>query len=158
MFNIIILIIVNIIGVLIGIVLSFLYWIKIVNQIDQNINKVGTYYQLFYQWLVNHCNENKILTYFKNNGYERIAIYGIKEIGLLLIKELSNTGIIVEYVIDKNLDIIPEGFKGCSPKDDLPEVDAIVVTASYYFKEIKEDLKYTGYDIVSIEDIVYSKY
>ena len=45
-----------------------------------------------------------------------------------------------------------------SPKDEVEPVDAIIVTATYYYNEIRKQLKVNGikYKIISLEDIIQS--
>ena len=91
------------------------------------------------------------------NSYKSVAIYGMKEFGVHLYEMLKDSDIKVEYVIDKNPGIVSEDIKCYKPSDELPKVDVIVVTASYYFNEIRKQLQHTGYRIVSIEDVIYYK-
>lgn len=138
----------------IGVILSSVIYIKIICRINGVKLKLVKYYQLFDQWLLNYERGIKVEDYFLTNGYKCIAIYGMKEFGLHLLNELKDSKVTVEYAIDKNLSIIPAGVVGYGPGDELPKVDAIVVTASYYFSEIKEQLKNNDCDIVSIDDVV----
>jgi len=50
---------------------------------------------------------------------------------------------------------MPALIKGYLPTDELPDVDVIVVTADYYFEEIKDKLsKKVDCPIISIGEIL----
>ena len=80
------------------------------------------------------------VTYLEKKGIKRIAIYGMKELGERFFEEIKNTDIEVAYIIDKNPREVIGDFQVISPQQELPEVDAVVVTADYYFKEIVNQL------------------
>lgn len=146
------------ISVLIGMGVATLFWAQIVKYANCERKKMDNYYHLFDQWMSNYENNQTSELFFKENGYKNIAIYGMKELGRHLLKELEQTDICVKYIIDRNLSMIPPEFTGYLPDDKLPEVDVIVITASYYYSEIREKLNHWGYDIVSIDDVVGGKY
>ncbi len=83
-----------------------------------------------------------IRRYIKNtieNIGERIAIYGLGQRGQKLLRLYQGTPINVKYVIDKNKrssDNVQIGLD-----EELPDVDAIVVTPKYNQDEIVEQLK-----------------
>ena len=149
---------VGIICFLFGAILVAYILIKIIDQINQDRKKRNAYYSLFNQWLFNLRRGQKIGEYFQKNGYKRIAIYGMRELGTQMLEELSDSDVQVDYVIDRDLSTIPAGIIGYCPNDELPKVDVIVVTASFYFSEIKELLKDGDWDIVSIDDVICYKY
>lgn len=65
-------------------------------------------------------------------------------IGQRLYEELKDTGVEVVYGIDKNSDKIYADIDIVTPEDDLEEVDAIIVTAFYFFDEIEVFLEGEG--------------
>lgn len=80
----------------------------------------------------------------------------MKELGEHLYDELEGTGIIVQYIIDKNADQIYADVEVKTPDEKLDQVDAIVVTAVYYFDEIEEMLsEKVDCPVLSLEDILY---
>lgn len=123
---------------------------------NEIFRKVLSYYFLYNQWLIVHQQGKSLADYFEINGYKTIAIYGLKELGERLYDELKDSGITVKYIIDKNADAIYADVDVVTPDEELEPVDAIVVTASYYFNDIEEMLyKKVDYPILSLEDIVY---
>ena len=90
------------------------------------------------------------------NGYKHIAIYGMHHMGKCLLNELQGSEICVDYAIDKRPENAEDLIKVYLPDEDLPTVDAVVVTAFYYFDEIEDHLdNQLDCPIISIEDIIY---
>lgn len=112
-------------------------------------------YHALEKWMrIKQSNKN-LSTYFEVYGYNKIAIYGMGDLGKLLINELEDTSITVEYAIDKNI-TSNEKINVVKPDSDLQDVDAIVVTAIAYFDDINENLSNkVNCPIVSLEDIIY---
>lgn len=108
------------------------------------------------QW-VNVKQEGKNLSsYFEENGYKKIAIYGMSYAGQTLLKELEGSGIQVVYGIDKNAETLYADIDVMTIEDDLDEVDAVVVTAVTFFNEIEDQLcSKLDCPILSLEDILF---
>ena len=90
-----------------------------------------------------------------SENYNKIAVYGYGIIGRRIVKELEKSHIEVKYYIDKNAANIKADIPIFSNIEDLPEVDAIIVTVVSQFYEIKKilDIKWK-YPIINIEDIL----
>ncbi|WP_051524665.1 glycosyltransferase WbsX family protein [Pseudobutyrivibrio sp. MD2005] len=98
-------------------------------------------YDRWLNYLEQGLSINNFIDYY---GYKRIAIYGIGMFARHIIRELPNNTVI--YGIDKkaknNFDSIKSiGFPIMSPDDDLPDVDAVLVTVGYDFESIYNGLK-----------------
>lgn len=107
------------------------------------------------QWVKVRQKGKNIETYFQKNDYKRIAIYGMSYVGETLWDELKNTDIEVVYGIDRNADYMYSELPVVSIEDDLEKVDAIVVTAITFFKDIKGVLvKKVDCPIISLENIL----
>ena len=145
-------------GIVVGIVVATCFWKKIVVKLYSGNKKISEYYYIFNEWLSNEFHGRKTELFFVKNGYKSVAIYGMKEFGVHLYEMLKDSAVKVEYVIDRNPEIVSKDIKCYKPFDELPKVDVIVVTASYYFNEISKQLQHTGYRIVSIEDVIYYKH
>ena len=100
--------------------------------------------------------DGDISLFFKNRKMQKIAIYGYGDIGRHLITQLKNSGIEVEYIIDRRTNIDTQKIKLYKPEDKLPMVDAIVVTPVLEMEEIQKCLlkQYRG-EIISIEHVLY---
>lgn len=94
--------------------------------------------------------------YFEENGYKRIAIYGMSYAGETLVDELKGTGIAIAYGIDKNADSIYADVDVVTMDDSLDKVDAVVVTSITFFDEVEEALsRKMDCPVLSLEDILY---
>lgn len=127
---------------------------------DEEIDKVQKgleFYDILVRWLGLRQAQRTLAEYFAENGYQAVAIYGMKEIGRLLLNELRLEGIDVRYAIDRDADEISGDISVIKPSCNLPEADVIVVTASHYFDSIYLELReFTEAEIVPIEDVLWS--
>lgn len=106
------------------------------------------------KWVKVKQEGKNLSSYFTEHGYKRIAIYGMSYAGETLINELKDSDIELVYGIDQKkglysyIDIL-------SLDEDLPEVDAVIVTAITFFDEIEEMLsEKVSCPIISLEDIL----
>ncbi len=111
--------------------------------------------QVMNQWIINKQEGKSLVTFFEENGYKTIAIYGMSYLGERLEDELRDSGIKVAYAIDKNAENIYADVEVRDPKDVMDDVDAVIVTSVFFFDEIEEQLE-NVFDcpIISLEDIV----
>lgn len=124
---------------------------------EELMRKLEKYYHVLNRWLAKHQEGATLASYFMENGYKSIAIYGYKELGERLYDELKASGVKVEYIIDRDADNIYAGIDAYTPEDVLPDVDVVVVTASYYFNDIEEMLNdKLNCPIIAIDDVVQS--
>ena len=73
-----------------------------------------------------------------------------------LYDELKNSGIKVKYAIDKNAESTYSELDIRTLKDELPFVDAIIVTAVFAFDDIEKEISSNvEYKVISLEDVVY---
>ena len=111
---------------------------------------------LMNQWVENKQKGFHLEEYFKRKNIRSVAIYGMSYIGQRLYDELKGSGIEIKYAIDKNMKGIYSEIDIYQSLDDLPQVDAIVVTACYYYGDIEKELRLkTNNAIISLEDVVY---
>lgn len=124
-------------------------------EIDK-VKKMLEFYNALVRWVELEQGKKRFSVYFKNNGYETIGIYGMKELGVLLYKGLMMENQQVECFIDKDLSVSDGSFSVILPNENIPKVDVIIVTAIHYYDSIYTELrKYTDADIVSIEDVLW---
>ena len=146
----------GIVGVVAGGAATNRVYLKKMDGAADRHKKIISYYQLFNQWLMIRQEGKTLEEFFKRNHFSKVAIYGMKEFGERLFDELKDSDITVKYIIDKNADDIYANVDVITPDDEMPPVDVIVVTATYYFDEIEEALcEKVDYPIVSLEDILY---
>lgn len=123
---------------------------------EEQYKKMKCFYDLLIHWLRLEQDGKTLAEYFSFNNYHTIAIYGMKELGERLIQELAGTDISIKYIVDQNCDKIATNLPKYKPGEDLPDVDAMVVTAIYYYEDIEEAMSKKMYcPIISLEDVVY---
>lgn len=112
--------------------------------------------RLFGLWNNLKQDGKHIADYLLENEYKHVAIYGIHHMGKCLLNELKDSKITVDYAIDKRPENAEEMIKVYLPEEELPEVDAVIVTAFYFFDEIEDQLmNKLDCPIISMEDIIY---
>lgn len=120
------------------------------------IRKDDAILKAYSYWLQRKQQGESLVDYFERNGYKRIAIYGIHYLGQSLLSELENSTVEVVCAIDKHADLRYTEIPLYTPDKDIPEVDAVIVTAFFFFEEIKKTLQgKVSCPLVSIEDIIY---
>lgn len=120
------------------------------------IKKNEAILKMFNQWLMVKQEGKSIASYLKENNFKKIAIYGMSYAGERLLDDLKGTGIEVAYAIDQNAERMFADVELVTMDDVLEQVDAVIVTAIYFFDEIEEKLNdLIDCPIVSLEDIIY---
>ena len=111
---------------------------------------------LMNEWVKVKQANKSVSEFLLNEGYRRIAIYGMSYVGQRLYDELMDSDVEIIACIDQkgggtyfNHNIVDV--------DKLPsDIDAIIVTPIFYFEEIKKNLeKNVLANIVSLEEIIY---
>lgn len=127
-------------------------------KIRESADKYYLYFLMENQWLKLKQSGVSIEDYFKRHGYQKIAIYGMAQLGETLYQELNQTSLEVSYAIDASPGrLLVHYCNILKPEDDLPEVDVVIVTPIPYFKDIKRKLsKKLECPIVSLEDMLYT--
>lgn len=120
--------------------------------------KFSDNYQLLNHWLELKNEGKSLVSYFREMGYSRIAIYGMAELANRLTEELEGGGVEIMYGIDRDagcsISRIAEVY---SPKEILPDADVVVVTPYYALDAIKKDLeRKVNCPVISIEEVVWS--
>lgn len=108
------------------------------------------------QWLRIKQEGKTLKPYFESHGYKRIAIYGMGHLGERLLDDLKQLDVIVAYAIDQNADNLYSDVELVTPEDNLEDVDAVIVTATFFYDEIEQKLSSKmDCPIVSLEDVLY---
>jgi len=129
---------------------------KKVTQKEEKVDKFKSYYEMLNQWLIIKQEGKSLEQYFIDNGYKTVAIYGMGEMGNRLYTELQSGKVEIRYAVDENADGIYSDLEILSREDEFKEVDVMVVTATFAFDEIVEELrKKVDCPIVSLDDVVY---
>lgn len=143
-------------GGIVGFIASSKLSNKIIERKDARINKFVGYFNLLEQWMSIKEGDKVVSTYFEKNGYYKIALYGLGKIGNHLLKELEGTDIQVSYAIDARGEKLNTDIVVYTPDDEIPDVDVIVVTATFDYDNIKNVLEEkTDIQVISIDDVIY---
>lgn len=111
--------------------------------------------KLLHNWLLIKENKKNISMWLEEKNIRKVAIYGMGYLGRHLIEEINNSGVIIEYIIDKRSNVLHAPCPVYKLGDDLPEVDAIVVTLIGNDDEIHKNIRnYVQYKILSLEYIL----
>ena len=110
------------------------------------------------KWIREMQEGKRIASYFEKYGFKSVAVYGAGELGKCMVQELEKNGIEIKYIIDSNPNARIGDYKCFLPDgNDLPKVQAVIVTPSYDFEEISRILtEQTSASIVSIDEIPYN--
>lgn len=124
---------------------------------DQRI-KMTEFYDILIRWVELYQEKEVLSKWIKEKGYKKIAVYGMRELGILLYRELLQEGLDVCCAIDKNADNLNRNhhMEILKPTKELPNLDVIIVSAPHYYEQIKKEMAgLTEAEIVSIEDIIF---
>lgn len=113
-------------------------------------------YLMMNRWVEVKQEGKNLVDYFNKNNYKTIAIYGMNYAGERLLNELKDSEVTVKYGIDQRADAIYTDIDVITVEDELPEVDAVVVTPIFFFDEIQSKLSdKIDCAVISLEDILY---
>lgn len=126
------------------------------NMEEKTTRKDDAILKAYSHWLRRKQKGESFIDYFEKNGYKKIAVYGMHYLGDSLLSELEGSDIEVVCAIDKHAELRYTDIPLYKPEEEIPEVDAVVVTAFFFFDEIEEMMSdKVSCPIVSIEDIIY---
>lgn len=126
--------------------------------LKDRINVLSDHFQLLNHWLELKSEGKSVSSYFMDMNYRHIAIYGMAELANRLCEELSDTPIVIDYGIDRDVSCtIARIGEIYFPEDNLPETDVIVVTPYSSFDSIREMLeKKVNCPVISLEEVIWS--
>ncbi len=132
---------------------------RIYKQSEEGRLKLKEFYIMLLVWIQLFQHERSVKEFFDKYRYKKIAIYGMKEMGDILYKELKRVGVDVAYIIDKNAESIKMDLPVVLTDDNVMPVDAVIVTAVHYYPQIAENMsEKISCPIISLEDIIFSLY
>lgn len=146
----------SIIGMAVGAGVSSKLAGKTISAKAEKIEKFKNYYGMLNQWLLIRQEGKTLQEYLIRNNYKKIAIYGMGEMGNRLNDELKDSGVKVEYAVDKDAAGVYSELNVVDPEEEFAEVDAIIVTATFAYESIREILeRKVDFPIISLEDVVF---
>ena len=127
--------------------------VNMINDYKMRMERNQSNMMIFNDWLKYIYSGGKVEQYFQNHGYGSIMIYGNGYIGIRLKQALLETDIRIVAVMDKTVSS-GENDMVIGIDSKIPNVDCIVVTPVFYYKEIHSMLqKRTKIPIVSVSEI-----
>lgn len=124
--------------------------------LNKAVDKYKNNYFLLAQWMRLRNRGTSLSQFFLKHDYMNIAIYGMAELGILLVDEINGNGFNSIYGIDRNYKNIDSDILVYNPDDELPKSDVLVVTVLNEFILISKQMKKVGIkNIISLEDVVY---
>nr|WP_321152052.1 hypothetical protein [uncultured Acetatifactor sp.] len=124
--------------------------------IEKQADRFSETSALMQQWVKVYQSGHNLQDYFKKNNYRKIAVYGMSEIGYMILKELEETEIEVLYCIDKNADNLFAKIDVRRPDEELQPVDAVIVAVIHFYDEVKDALQEKlDCPIISLSDVVW---
>lgn len=114
---------------------------------------------LLLQWVKLKNKGKSTLDYFKENGYQKIGLYGINEFAHLLYEELSGKEEIqMQYIIEPKSGQVFHNLKVQTLEEsDLSFVDILVVNKIASYSKLKEQLS-KQVKVVSLADVISTVY
>lgn len=121
-----------------------------------DLNKFRMYYKLLDRWLLLKEQGKGIERFFLENGYRKVAIYGMAALGKHLYEELKDSTVEVVYAIDRRQGLQCGKLEVRSPDAEICGCDIIIVTAAYDFENIVKEMEgKTDIPIVSLQDVIF---
>ncbi len=128
-------------------------------ELGNRCEKFRNYYYMLNQWMINKNHNNSVSSFFCTNGYRNIAVYGMGEMGQRFMEELGGSGIKVEYIIDRDKTGSFNSIPVRKDYDFTRPVDAVIVTATFAYKEVCARLEgRADCPIISLEDVINGTY
>lgn len=123
---------------------------------EKELSKFKQFYQILTKWMLN--DDSQAFYDILSNKYSilRCIIYGYSELGQILEKELLKSSIQIDRIIDKKRSGLSNSGIVINKPEDINDYDIpIIVTATYYYEDIKKELLDLGYKyIYSLFEIV----
>lgn len=142
-------------GMLLGGSWKKIYY-NLIREEDTRVKRLDSYYDTLSGWLNFKQQGKRLDEYLLQQGYRKIAIYALGEIGIRLYYELKDTEVRVEYAIDQNVDASVEDLKIIRKEDKLPDTDAIIVSIGFVYEDVKKDLESkVSCPVLSLQNLVY---
>ena len=129
--------------------------IEYIDFLEKEVEKYKANYELLDKWLFIIENQKNVSEYLSKKKYKNIAIYGFSSIGKHLYTELKKEKFNIKYVFDQNTSLKYESLKIKQIEDIRDDVDVIIVTAIFYYDEIRNMLgDKVKCPIISLREII----
>lgn len=124
-------------------------------QSSKQENKYYSYYLLMNRWMLLRNKKISLVSWFEDKAAYHIAVYGYSDMACRLAEELEGSSIYIDYYLDKEKKWTEDGKQTIPIENFVSSVDIIVITAFYYYYEIKKILdKKFVIRVVSLKEII----
>ncbi len=121
-------------------------------------DKPGHYLKLLDELITIRENGEGITDWLVDHEITKIGVYGYGVLGKHFVHCIDSERIEVVFISDINCDV-RSPYRMCSMKDEFPQTDAVIVTATFYFDEIYWQLREKGEKrIVSLQQVIEEAY
>lgn len=129
---------------------------------SHEIAKWKEYFNVMLQWVFLSQKGVDIGRYLEKNGYYKIAVYGMADIGNCLAGQIIKSGHCkLLYGIDQGFPKLYYDIP-CYKLEHIAELeqpDVVIVTLPHIYEEIKEDIEQTvRWETMSVTELIYDAY
>jgi len=140
-------------GIVTGIYINY----KLIgNKIYEQKQQMEKYERLFFllkRMLGQKRKRDDLCSYLEENGFKKVAVYGMEHLGQILADELKDMDLELLYGIDP--DKVSSEIDIYRLADEMPEPDVVIVTSLFDFQDRKRELeKRFSCPIISLEELV----
>lgn len=121
--------------------------------LKQRCDKFELYMNYFDTWMTNREKGLNMSKWFENKNISKILLYGYGNMGRHLEAELKESCVEIIGIIDKQKSKIISEKPVFLPEDNLPKCDAIIVSAFFFYDEIKHFFD-EKYNVISLKTII----
>ncbi len=139
-----------------GVLAGSLIAVKYAKDARQSKERIRRDYLLYAEWLKMKQKGEPPGAYLRQNGWRRVAIYGMGAVGIRLYEELRGSGTEISYVIDRRPRYVYSGLRVCDLNGELEAVDAVIVSLQSDYETIRKQLEEKiQAPIVSVKDVIF---
>lgn len=126
-----------------------------IQRIQEMSDKFESYLNLLDDWMTLREDGVKLAGILEKKSIFNVAIYGFGILGRHFLNEVKDSNVKVEYIVDQQRDKLHVDIPVYLPTEQLPKVDAIIISATFFYREIAELLKEKEIkNIISLESII----
>ena len=123
---------------------------------NNNAYRKSSFYSLLSRWMQIKLDGKTVADNILELGFQSVAIYGAGKHGKFLYQDLKDSKVKIAYMIDRNISAMAgTDVTVYTMEDDLPNVDAVIVTPYLEFDGIRNEIMDKGnYKVLSLDEIV----
>lgn len=118
------------------------------------LDKKQSFYLLMRNWTKLYQSKRTVSDILRSHNISEVAIYGYGIHGHMLMEDLKNNNIPIKYIIDQKNENATDSLPVFHMEDNLPDVEAIIVTPYLDRKELEHKLKYLNAHIIWLDQLI----